>query len=219
MAMSEQVCGAAAEAEQGATATVWQQSAQQPASIHLGSTAQLAAAAEVRPALSQARSALPSTNVGRVVTEEMSRHIGYTAAPSMAHTSPDSQASLLQKSQFLLDSPRMSEGDSGLSGSSTSSDTEGPEWTENDLRNARVTVFMDSKLRTSVDDCDGIILDSLSKQHFNETNIRIKSTSRRSDPALTRVEGKGGDIRTLFEININGDPDDYTKQRIRREVI
>ncbi|XP_065198202.1 uncharacterized protein LOC135829740 [Sycon ciliatum] len=77
---------------------------------------------------------------------------------------------------------------------------------------------MDSKFRTFAD-CDGIILDSLSKQHFNETNITIKSKSRRSDPALTRVEGKGGDIRTLVKIIINGEPDDYTKQRIRSEVI
>ena len=42
-----------------------------------------------------------------------------------------------------------------------------------------------------MDDCDGIILDSLSQQLFSETNIRIKSKTRRSDPALIRVEGKG----------------------------
>ena len=42
-----------------------------------------------------------------------------------------------------------------------------------------------------MDDCDGIILDRLSKQHFNETNIRIEPKPRRSDPALTCVEGKG----------------------------
>ncbi|XP_065197736.1 uncharacterized protein LOC135829261 [Sycon ciliatum] len=211
-------CAAVGNAAERGTAL--QQSTQPQASVHLENTAQLAAAAVVRHASSlplepQAKRALLS-NVGRAFTEEMSRHIDYVSAPSMARTSPDSQASLLQKSQFLLDSPEMSEGDSGFSGSAASSDTE--EWTEDDLRNARVTVFMDSKLRTSAD-CDGIILDSLSKQHFNETNIRIKSTSRRSDPALTRVEGKGGDIRTLVKIIINGQPDDYTKHRIRREVI
>ncbi|XP_065198243.1 streptococcal hemagglutinin-like [Sycon ciliatum] len=198
--------------------TAMQQSTQQPASVHLENTAQLAAAAVVFSSLPlepQAKRALLS-NVGRAFTEEMSRHIDYVSAPSMAHTSPDSQASLLQKSQFLLDSPEMSESDSRFSGSAASSDTEG--WTKDDLRNARVTVFVDSKLRTSAD-CDGIILDSLSKQHFNETNIRIKSTSRRSDPALTSVEGKGGDIRTLVKIIINGKPDDYTKHRIQREVI
>ncbi|XP_065198089.1 uncharacterized protein LOC135829618 [Sycon ciliatum] len=198
--------------------TALQQSTQQPASVHLDSTAQLAAATAVRHASSQplelqAKRALLS-NVGRPFTDEMTRHIDYVSAPSMARTSPDSQASLPQKSQFLLDSTK---GDSGLSSSSANSDTE--EWTEDDLRNARVTVFMDSKLRTSVDDCDRIILDSLSQLHFSETKIKIKSKSRKSDPALTRVEGKGGDTRTLVQIIINGKPDDYTKERIRREVI
>ena len=65
-----------------------------------------------------------------------------------------------------------------------------PEWTEDDLRNARVDVYVDSKLRKSVRGFDGIILDSLSKQHFNETNVMIRSKSRRSDPPLTHVEGK-----------------------------
>eukprot|EP00117_Sycon_ciliatum_P032955 scpid96280/ scgid25455/ len=195
MAMSEQVCGAAAEAEQGATATVWQQSAQQPASIHLGSTAQLAAAAEVRPALSQARSALPSTNVGRVVTEEMSRHIGYTAAPSMAHTSPEQTEDDIAHAS--------------------------PDWTEDDLRNARVTVFMDSNLQACVGgNCNDIILHSLLAQHFNETNVRIRLKRRRGGPVLPRVQGITGEmIRTLITIVITGIPDDYTQHRIRREVI
>ncbi|XP_065196715.1 uncharacterized protein LOC135828197 isoform X2 [Sycon ciliatum] len=202
--------------------TALQQSTQPPASVHLENTAQLAAAAVVRHASSlplepQAKRALLN-NVGRAFTEEMSRHIDYVSAQSMAHTSPDSQASLLQKSQFLLDSTAKSDGDSGLSGSAGSSDTE--EWTKRDLRKARVTVFMDSKLRTSVDDCDGIILDRLSKQHFNETNIRIEPKPRRSDPALTCVEGKaGGQIRTLITIIIKGRYDDSTEHKIERELL
>ena len=79
---------------------------------------------------------------------------------------------------------------------------EWPEWTEDDLRNARVTVFLDSKLRTSVDDCDGIIFDSLSKQHLNKDNVRIKSKSRITDPALVRVERKGLKYPVLYIFHV-----------------
>ena len=72
--------------------TALQQSTQPPASVHLENTAQLAAAAVVRHASSlplepQAKRALLN-NVGRAFTEEMSRHIDYVSAQSMAHTSP-----------------------------------------------------------------------------------------------------------------------------------
>eukprot|EP00117_Sycon_ciliatum_P022329 scpid71135/ scgid1608/ len=189
----------AADGNAARRGTALQQSTQQPASVHLENTAQLAAAAAVRHASSlplepQAKRALLS-NVGRAFTEEMSRHIDYVSAPSMAHTSPEQTEDDIAHAS--------------------------PDWTEDDLRNARVTVFMDSNLQACVGgNCNDIILHSLLAQHFNETNVRIRLKRRRGGPVLPRVQGITGEmIRTLITIVITGIPDDYTQHRIRREVI
>eukprot|EP00117_Sycon_ciliatum_P047353 scpid102029/ scgid3212/ len=214
-----------ADGNAAGTGNASQQSTKQHSSLHLKNAAQLAAE---RPPSSlhlepQAKRALIA-NAGREYTEEMSRNIGYVSASSPGPDAQASLAALLHKVQYLLGSTNMSEGDSRLSDYAASSDTERTtsppitEWTEDDLRNARVDVYVDSKLRKSVRGFDGIILDSLSMQHFNETNVMIRSKSRRSGPPRTHVEARG-EIRTLITIIIKGSPDDCSKHKIEREVI